>query len=168
MSIPSLTRGKAHDPLHGLRFLHTVQQQQKQRKHVACRIFGRSMQPHNTLVLLHLRRYQRVISTDMKCLICEWLEEPRTVFAHAPFLMKRVAQVLNCNIIVDMNYEIGKYRLHQKNDRTESSFAVQLSANACGILCTFMFHAVNVIGKLIANIRADYNCKGYDGDSAAQ
>lgn len=70
----------------------------------------------------------------------------------AQFPMKRLSSIINCNLDFNMIYAIGFYKLKQRNNPTEASFAVQLNPWARGIRYAVLFHALNAIRKLLSNI----------------
>lgn len=77
-------------------------------QHISRRNEGHSMQFHNLPVFQNTGRYIRFITADMKWLIFKRPDKLRSVMVRAPFLMKRLAQVLNCNRSSHLNQTILK------------------------------------------------------------
>lgn len=114
-----------------------------------------------------MQKYRQAITTEMNWLICEGPEKLRVLMLRAPFSTMQLEQLLNYSLISNMNHAVGLYKLCQKNNPMLSSFAVQLITNTRGILYGFLFHAVNAIGKCLANILDVDNLKVYDWDYTA-
>lgn len=112
-------------------------------------------------------KYSCDVSTERKWLTCERPEKLHAGMVRALFTMKRLAQMMNYNLKPDMNHEIGLYKLSQKNNPMEHSFAVQLSTKPRCIFYAVIFHVVNPTGNFLANVLDMDNGKGYEGDSAA-
>lgn len=112
-------------------------------------------------------KYRRVFTSDMKRLIYERPEKLRAGIVRAPFPMKNLAQVLNCNLNAVINHEIILYKLLQNNNPMESSFVVQLITKMRGILYAVLFYGVNAIGKLLSNMLDMTIFGGYERESAA-